>query len=381
MCLILIAHGLASAEKLAPFSIPMVTIIDERISLISPKYGFINAKGEIVIPPVFDGADEFSIVGLAKVTINDKLGFADKNGNLVIPAIYDQVFRFSGNGLTFVKVNGKYGVINLKGNWIHSPQWNDAMPFTYSGTRWLAAVKVGTQWGILDEQEQVGQTNFDELLFFSKHGLAPAKKIDKWGLIDASGSFVISPVFDEISWSFSDTGHVAAKLNGKWGVITKNGEVRIPFVYEHISWFLGPNDEAVATEMATQNASDQPRVIYLKASGEPLNPNRFHWGGDLNMAGTAIAKTGNQYFLVKSDGTLTELGTFTHQISETPVIGVYHRMGEDGCPLFVDSEMKTLPAWASFIKNLSAESKKMVSKYPILEGFGCFAIRSINKVP
>lgn len=379
MCFILIAHGLASAEKLAPFSIPTVTIIDESISLISPKYGFINAMGEIVISPMFDDADEFSVVGLAKVAIKDKFGFVDKDGNLVIPAIYDQVFRFSGNGLTFVKANGKYGVINLKGNWIYPPQWDDAMSFTYSGTSWLAAVKVGTQWGILDEQGQVGQTDFEELLFFSKHGLAPAKKNDKWGLIDASGRFVISPVFDKISWSFSDTGHVAAKHNGRWGVINKNGEIRIPFVYESISWFLGPNDEAVATEMATQNKSDQPRVIYLKASGKPLFSSRFYWGGDFNIAGTAIAKIGDQHFLVKSDGTLIELGTFTDQISETSIIGVYLRTGEDGCPLFVDSEMKTLPAWLSFIRNLSAESRKIVNKYPVLQSFGCFAIRSINK--
>lgn len=379
--LIFITHGLASAEKLIPFSIQTVNTIDESLLSISPKYGFINANGEIVITPMFDGADEFSEVGLAKVTIKDKLGFVDKNGNLVIPAIYDQVFRYSGNGLTFVKVNGKYGVINLKGHWIHLPQWDNANPFTYSGTRWLAAVKVGTQWKILDEQGQVGETSFEELLSFSKHGLAPAKKTDKWGLIDASGRFVVPPVFDEISWSFSDTGHVAAKHNGRWGVINKNGEIRIPFVFEHISWFLGPNDEAVAIEMATKNALDQPRVIYLKASGEPLIPNKFNWGGDFNMAGTAIANIGEQYFLVKSNGILTELGAFTDQISETSVIGVYHRMGEDGCPLFVDSKMKTLPAWASFIKNLSAESQKMVNKYPVLQSFGCFAIQATNKMP
>lgn len=344
-------------------------------------YGFINAKGEIVIPPILDDAEEFSVVGLAKVKIKDKFGFVDMSGNLVIPAIYDEVFRFSGNGLTFVKANGKYGVINLKGNWIHPPQWDAANTFGYTGTRWLAAVKVGSKWGILNEQGQVRQTNFEELLFFSKHGLAPAKQNGKWGLVDEFGYFVISPVFDMISWSFSGTGNVAAKLNGRWGVINKNGEIRIPFVYENISWFLGPNDEVVATEVATQNASDQPRVIYINASGKPLFSNRFHWGGDFNMAGTAIAQIGDQNFLLKSDGTLTELGTFADQISETPVIGVYHRMGEDGCPLFVDSEMKTLPAWFSFIKNLSAESQKMVNKYPVLQSFGCFAIRSINKKP
>jgi len=69
--------------------------------------GFVNKKGDILIPYQFSGAEEFS-EGLAAVYYKgspfDKYGFIDFNGKMVIPAIFDYADSFS-EGLAIVRKN------------------------------------------------------------------------------------------------------------------------------------------------------------------------------------------------------------------------------------------------------------------------------------
>jgi translation initiation factor 6 (eIF-6) len=51
--------------------------------------------------------------GLAGVEINGKYGFIDTKGNLVIPPVYDDAWHFS-EGLARVEINGKWGYIDKR---------------------------------------------------------------------------------------------------------------------------------------------------------------------------------------------------------------------------------------------------------------------------
>ena len=51
------------------------------------KWGYINLKGEVVIPPQYDEAYLFSD-GIACVMIDGKYGFINKIGETVIPCNY-----------------------------------------------------------------------------------------------------------------------------------------------------------------------------------------------------------------------------------------------------------------------------------------------------
>ncbi|MCX6164326.1 MAG: WG repeat-containing protein [Ignavibacteriae bacterium] len=77
------------------------------------KLGYVNKKGEKVIPAKYDVAMDFS-EGLAKVKIENKYGFVDKEGKEVIPLKYDDAGNFS-EGLAKVKLNGKEGYIDKNG--------------------------------------------------------------------------------------------------------------------------------------------------------------------------------------------------------------------------------------------------------------------------
>lgn len=119
----------------------------------SSKKGFINKKGQWVLPPIYDYAFGFSeglayvvqdkrigyinkkgkwilllkkhdpgyfVEGLISITINKKFGYMNKKGKIVIKPIYDFAERFS-EGLARVKFNGKYGFINQQGEWVIKP--------------------------------------------------------------------------------------------------------------------------------------------------------------------------------------------------------------------------------------------------------------------
>src|SRR6187551_2876556 len=72
---------------------------------VDGKMGFINDRGEMIIPPTFQIAQEFA-EGLCAVRVNGRYGFINNTGTLVIPAEFDYATQFV-EGLALVYTNGK----------------------------------------------------------------------------------------------------------------------------------------------------------------------------------------------------------------------------------------------------------------------------------
>lgn len=74
--------------------------------------GFINNKGDQVIPPKYIDAKEFS-EGLASVRVNGHYGFINTKGEMVIPPKYEYAGSFV-NGIADVYTNGEVSFINME---------------------------------------------------------------------------------------------------------------------------------------------------------------------------------------------------------------------------------------------------------------------------
>ena len=74
------------------------------------KWGYINTKGELVIPYSFDDAKDFSD-GLVNVMKDEQYGYINTSGETVIPFEYEGAYG-SGDGLATVKKDGKWGLVN-----------------------------------------------------------------------------------------------------------------------------------------------------------------------------------------------------------------------------------------------------------------------------
>jgi hypothetical protein len=150
------------------------------------KYGYVNLKGETVIPFIYDwGAAEFS-EGLAAVGSKGKVGFISPGGDTVIPFIYEHAINFS-EGLAVFSVNKKYGYINKKGEIKIAPEYDLAFDFSC--------------------------------------GLGQVRRKNKAGFIDSTGRIAI-PIIYESALTFSKKSRIGnVKIKGKWRRIAPNGEL------------------------------------------------------------------------------------------------------------------------------------------------------------
>ncbi|MCP4352971.1 MAG: WG repeat-containing protein, partial [Desulfobacterales bacterium] len=172
----------------------LALIRDEKTSL----KGFINTKGETVIPPKFRMAEPFC-EGMARVSdggADPKWGFIDRTGKTVIPVIYNSADDFSEGLAAVTEAGGKTGFIDKEGNWMIAPKYENSESFV--------------------------------------EGLAVVKAGDRWGYIDRQGEFRIPPAYGRAS-SFSE-GLAAANISGpglpaggKWGFIDRSGKVAVDF--------------------------------------------------------------------------------------------------------------------------------------------------------
>ncbi len=140
------------------------------------KWGFINKKGEFIVPPLYDLVGEFS-EGFAPMIVENKVGFIDEEGKIIIEPKFDlptnleyqfpefqiELYRFV-NGLCPVNLGDSYGYINNEGIVVIDMIYSKATPF---------------KWGYA-----VVEINED------------GKQI--CGIIDRKGEWTIKPQFDNI---------------------------------------------------------------------------------------------------------------------------------------------------------------------------------------
>ncbi len=180
------------------------------------KYGYINPEGIEVIPLIFDDAWEFS-EGLAGVSVNNKYGFINKKGDYIVPLQYGFVGDFS-EGLAVVLYFSDYGYVDKTGKEVIPPKYNGAENFSEG----LAVVKKGSKYGYINKRgEEVIHLKFKGARGFYK-GLARVQKGTKWGCIDATGEIVIPFEYDWID-NFSE-GKAQVKRKGEYFFIDKTGK-------------------------------------------------------------------------------------------------------------------------------------------------------------
>lgn len=78
------------------------------------KFGFMNGKGKMIIPMIYDGADIFS-EGLAPVLKNGKWGFINEKGETVIDFKFDGRMKSFENGYATFYQGNQSVFINKKG--------------------------------------------------------------------------------------------------------------------------------------------------------------------------------------------------------------------------------------------------------------------------
>ncbi len=167
------------------------------------KYGFVDARGSLVIVNRYDSVADFH-EGLAPVKLIGKWGFLNKQDQLVIQPNYESVSPFY-NGFAIVKRNGKTGVINLAGK------------------------------PVLDVKYESIARQPDGKFLFKVKGL--------FGLASSVGTILIEPRFDHLAEVRS--GFLLVSQAGKCGLLTTEGIDVIPLFYDKLEYHAA-NDHFLA---------------------------------------------------------------------------------------------------------------------------------------
>ena len=174
------------------------------------KYGFVNAKGEIVIPFEFESCSSFSDGMAAYKDSTGFSGFIDKTGAIVIPAQFDYVCDFS-DGLAYVRNDQIEGFIDKSG-------------------------KV-----IIDTKGKYSECGFG---FKKGFCVVESEDTDGMGIINKKGENVTSLKY-KINMLHDDVYTAHDQEKSMYGAFSYDGKQIVPFKFDYLSNFN--NGWALAT--------------------------------------------------------------------------------------------------------------------------------------
>lgn len=173
-------------------------LVSDRALVISDdRIGYLNKKGQAVIPATFDyftnAKTEGEFVGAyAKVSKANKFGVIDKNGKPVIPLVYS-----------------KLGAVSS-----------------------LIAFEKAGKWGFIDMQNKVIIPASYEYAESFKSGLGVVQMLTLKGAINAKGEIVI-PI-EHTTIKVLDDSHFIVSLGAFYGIYTNKGKLVVPLEYSNI---------------------------------------------------------------------------------------------------------------------------------------------------
>lgn len=192
-------------------------------------WGLVNNKGEITVPPKYDGIAYSSQENLVRVRWNGKYGYIDTSGVVRIPTQFNQLGSFR-KGLIAFQEEDKWGWLDTSGIVIIPPKYDRVGNFS-SG---MATFEQNTKWGFVNRiGQEVCLPKYDQIDYF-RYGLAAVKVGDKWGFVNRYGQEVIKPSYDKVGRCNVVKGAVTVQWRNKWGLFDSTGMEILPVDYDHI---------------------------------------------------------------------------------------------------------------------------------------------------
>lgn len=209
---------------------------------------FLDVSGNQVFSESFSDAGLFCN-GLARVE-KEKWGFIDKKGEVIIPFKYKYVLDFN-EGLAAVSIDDdggtiSWGYVNTKGEEIIPPQYNHVSYF-HQG-RAVVSKSTGNYnyaYYLIDTEGKIVE-KFDTYAHMDgyKYHIITYRN-GKQGMISTQNEILLPFEFDEIRHEFCGMRRV--RKNGLEGVVDMNNQWVVPPIYPsvHVSSASGVHNEAV----------------------------------------------------------------------------------------------------------------------------------------
>lgn len=174
------------------------------LGVVSDGWGLVDTKGNFIIPiGMYDKINQFYDNGLAAVEVDGKYGFINTKGELVIPLMYDYAFGFS-DGLAEVKYQGLYGVIDVNNRAV--------IDFKHQHLELLkpnlVAVKDGDRYALMDiHSTRLTGYDYDLISDLDFQGLYLVEQSNKYGVINTKGEIVVPVMYDAVDINYEKSSY------------------------------------------------------------------------------------------------------------------------------------------------------------------------------
>lgn len=190
-----------NGSEVLPFEYNQIGAFKNQRALVAQDetYGYVNIKGDMVIPLTLEYRDEVLIWGsfnaeTSKFLSEGKIGIMDTTGDKVFPAIFQDVGLYQENDYTAVKKRGKWGYSD--------PNLKLAIPYEY------------------------------DLAFEFRADKAIVKKDSLYGVINKEGDWLVEPTFLNIDY-IEGLGY-RTNRDGKIGLLGLDLDERLSSIYKNI---------------------------------------------------------------------------------------------------------------------------------------------------
>lgn len=247
------------------------------VTYFGSKYGYIDKSGQIVINPENNNAKPFS-EGLA---LTDS-GFVSILGKVVIPRSKFRLDESFKEGLARVVLSGdgqaaNYGFIDKSGSLAFQKESYHIENFSEGLAAFISGDNSRGCGYVNKKGDEVIRAQFENCNDFLE-GLAAVKMNGKYGFIETSGKFAISPQFTLMGGGIgSDSGFheglAAVSVGGKYGYIDKTGKFAINPQFDEAYNFTGGLAKIWAMDVRAIKPDDRIKVGYIDKSGKVIwNP-------------------------------------------------------------------------------------------------------------
>lgn len=252
------------------------------------QYGWVNTKGEVVIPARFRKTFPFSD-GMARFVHNDRFGYINEKGEMQISNSFIAAYDFK-NGKARVKDGPVWGFIDKRGKTLFTVACEQVEDFENG---FAVYSRKGFKGYINEKGEEVFAAIFTRAEPFY-NGVARVQIGRFYGLVSSDGSFALEPQYSYVGRP--DGRYVRAKKGGWWHIFDTN-EMRIKQVkYAIVRDF--------SEGMAVIRYEDKSLIKwkgYINENGDELMEPEYEWAGNFS-GGVAVVQKDGLYGIINKEG-------------------------------------------------------------------------------
>jgi hypothetical protein len=250
---------------------------ERSIIVLNNKFGLIDREDNLIASPNYDyiasaGEPGFYMVGYRSA---DNFGFINTKGEIVLPIKYS--YEDVKNGIKLEKRNDGTFNYSLKKYTTYAPTSRPEYDVTNTAENGIRIVRKGNAYGVIDgEGNAIIPIKYAGLNFLNWSNKGTISKIqykdskEKWGVMSTKGEVILAAKYDYPLNSWDVNSEFITNLNRKFGILSNDFKQVVEFKYDGIRFLR--NDAGVGNNYGFEITQNNKKGFINRQFKEVIKP-------------------------------------------------------------------------------------------------------------